>query len=48
MPEKTEEAMKNGWFHTGDRGYTDEDGYFYFLDRIKDCILRVVNNKSTP
>jgi len=38
MLEKTEEAMKNGWFHTGDRGYTDEDGYFYFLDRIKDCI----------
>ncbi|MDQ0341114.1 crotonobetaine/carnitine-CoA ligase [Caldalkalibacillus uzonensis] len=38
MPQKTQEVMKGGWFHTGDRGYMDEDGYFYFKDRIKDCI----------
>jgi carnitine-CoA ligase len=38
MPEKTAQALKGGWFHTGDRGYQDEDGYFYFKDRIKDCI----------
>ncbi|WP_179295440.1 ATP-dependent acyl-CoA ligase [Bacillus sp. FJAT-45350] len=38
MPDKTEEAMKGGWFHTGDRGTQDENGYFYFKDRMKDCI----------
>lgn len=38
MPEKTSEAMEADWFHTGDRGYMDEDGYFYFKDRMKDCI----------
>jgi crotonobetaine/carnitine-CoA ligase len=38
MPDKTAEAMKGGWFHTGDRGVRDKDGYFYFKDRLKDCI----------
>ncbi|MDP5276749.1 ATP-dependent acyl-CoA ligase [Chengkuizengella axinellae] len=38
MPEKTSEAMEGAWFHTGDRGFMDEDGYFYFKDRLKDCI----------
>jgi len=38
MPEKTVEAWRNLWFHTGDAGRRDEDGYFYFVDRIKDCI----------
>jgi carnitine-CoA ligase len=47
MPEKTEEAMKNGWFHTGDRGYRDEDGFFYFVDRIKDSIRRRGENISS-
>lgn len=38
--DKTKEAWKGGWFHTGDRGYEDETGYFYFVDRIQDCIRR--------
>lgn len=47
MKEKTEEAMHNGWFKTGDRGYADEDGYLYFKDRIKDCIRRRGENISS-
>ncbi|MDA8333948.1 MAG: AMP-binding protein [Peptococcaceae bacterium] len=46
-PAKTAEAMRNGWFHTGDRGYVDEDGFFYFVDRIKDCIHRRGENISS-
>lgn len=47
QPDKTAEAWVEGWFHTGDRGYQDEDGYFYFLDRIKDCIRRRGENISS-
>jgi carnitine-CoA ligase len=47
MPDKTEEAMKEGWFHTGDRGYQDEEGYLYFRDRIKQCIRRRGENISS-
>jgi long-chain acyl-CoA synthetase len=36
----TEEAMKNGWLHTGDLGRYDSDGYIYFVDRKKDMIVR--------
>lgn len=38
MPDKTVEAWRNFWFHTGDAGKRDEDGYFYFVDRINDYI----------
>ena len=39
-PEATVEAMRNGWFHTGDVARIDADGNFYFLDRIKDVVRR--------
>lgn len=38
-PELTQEAYKGGWFHTGDVGTVDEDGYIYLLDRKADMIV---------
>lgn len=43
----TAEAWRNGWFHTGDAFSRDEDGYFYFRDRLKDCIRRKAENISS-
>ena len=38
-PEETAKAVIDGWMHTGDGGYMDEDGYVYVVDRIKDMII---------
>jgi acyl-CoA synthetase (AMP-forming)/AMP-acid ligase II len=38
-PKGTQEAIKGGWFHTGDLGYFDDNGFFYIVDRKKDMII---------
>ncbi len=38
-PEETAKAIVEGWMHTGDGGYMDEDGFVYVVDRIKDMII---------
>jgi fatty-acyl-CoA synthase len=39
QPEQTAEALRNGWLHTGDMAWQDEEGYFYIVDRKKDMII---------
>ncbi|HKZ80710.1 MAG TPA: ATP-dependent acyl-CoA ligase [Pyrinomonadaceae bacterium] len=46
MPEETLEAFRNLWFHTGDLGYLDRDGYLYFVGRKKEAIRRRGENIS--
>ena len=45
-PDATLESRRNLWFHTGDRGWIDEDGYVWYTDRIKDAIRRRGENIS--
>jgi crotonobetaine/carnitine-CoA ligase len=47
MPDKTAEAFRNGWFHTGDRVVREADGSFRFIDRLKDAIRRRGENISS-
>ncbi len=47
MPEKSLEAFRQLWFHSGDKGTWDENGYFFFLDRMKDAIRRRGENISS-
>jgi long-chain acyl-CoA synthetase len=39
QPEATKRAIRGDWFHTGDAGYLDKDGYIYIYDRVKDMII---------
>jgi long-chain acyl-CoA synthetase len=45
-PEATARAFRNGWFHTGDIGYRNGDGFFYIVDRKSDMIIRGVKTST--
>src|SRR5699024_2322164 len=47
MPDKTVEAWRNLWFHTGDALRQDAEGWFYFVDRFKDALRRRGENISS-
>jgi carnitine-CoA ligase len=47
MPQKTVEAWRNLWFHTGDRVVRESDGFYRFIDRMKDAIRRRGENISS-
>jgi crotonobetaine/carnitine-CoA ligase len=47
MPDKTAEAWRNRWFHTGDRVVRDADNHYRFVDRMKDSIRRRGENVSS-
>jgi crotonobetaine/carnitine-CoA ligase len=42
----TAETLRDGWLHTGDQAYMDEEGWFFFVDRKKDMIKRAGENVS--
>jgi carnitine-CoA ligase len=47
MPDRTAEAWRGGWFHTGDAFRVDDDGNYYFVDRMNDAIRRRGENISS-
>jgi carnitine-CoA ligase len=46
-PAQTAAALRGGWLHTGDSAYQDVDGFFYFVDRLKDIVRRRGENVSS-
>lgn len=44
LPEATAECLTDGWVHTGDAGYMDEQGYLYLKDRLKDMVVSGAEN----
>lgn len=38
-PEMTRQALRGNWYHTGDAGYQDDEGFIYLVDRVKDMII---------
>ena len=47
-PQATAKAIRDGWFHTGDLGWVDEDGYVYITGRIKDVIVTGAGKNVYP